>query len=47
MNAQEIKDLLEQNHKIYTMNGYLNKERFKSYAQAKYPLLSDRDAEAL
>lgn len=47
MNAQDIKTLLEQSHKIYTINGCLNKERFKSYAQAKYLSLSERDTEAL
>lgn len=47
MNAQGIKELLEQSQKIYTINNYLNKERFMSYAKVKYPLLSDRNAEAL
>lgn len=41
-----IKQILEQLKEINQWCGYMNKERFISYAKAKYPF-DDKEAEAL
>ena len=41
-----IKEILEQLKEINQWRGYMNKERFISYAKAKYPF-DDKEAESM
>lgn len=41
---KNIKETIEQLKEIYQWNGYMNKQRFTSYAKAKYPF-TDKEAE--
>lgn len=43
---KNIKETINQVEELRTWNNYVNKERFVSYAEVKYPL-TNRDAEAL
>lgn len=43
---KNIKETINQVEELRTWNNYVNKERFVSYAEAKYPL-SNREAESL